>query len=911
MKVIDILRLIRKHFVILLLAPIILGASVAYLTRKPTYTFTSETTIYTGIASGGSIDLEKSFSNFANNTAFDNLINILKSRETQQDVAIRLLAQHLMLDHYDPKYISRKSYTDLRRITPAHIFKLVVKDGKSHMPPPIAVTPKPEKQEEEADDTTVVSKVHTVQPKETLFSISRLYGLTVDELKKLNGLTDNQVDVGQILVVGDEQLADNTDTTANVSEEKEAENSLMPTDTFSVSDITNNEGLSMLPSYINKDDFEHTVRNLYEYASQNDTNFIYKLLNFSNPHYSISSIAKITVQRIGSSDLVKIKYQSDDPGICQQTLVFLTEACIRNYKVLKENRSDAVVKYFEYQVKQALGRLSKAEDKLLKFNEDNRIINYYEQSKAVAVVKEDIEVAYYNQRIKLAGADAAIKRLEEKMGLQQQIQLNSIGILEKRNELSRINEKMASIESVDYKDPINSQELVTLKRRAETLKEEIKGKVNSLYSYSNSPDGLPVSSLLNEWISNVILYEETKAGLLVLGERINEFQKQYAIYAPAGANLKRIEREINVYEQEFLELLHGLNMAKLKDQDAQLSSNLKPVDPPYFPLTPDPTKRKTLVMLAAIMGFILVFAIILLSEYLDSTLRNPLKAARYLKLVNGGMFPKIYLKTRKINFPFVTNRLLEIIIQQISLDKKDGVKHEGPHTILFFSTLSNEGKSVIGRNLAFKLKKQGFKVLVLNFSRESLRENEMRQLEYPGIIPEKSHSGYVKVKSRFSILGWLMGYPDTRVDYDSPFLSPATSYLNEDEYHEYKVNQDFYSVKDYHDILRNNQIYPSYTPDFVLLEIPPIVYYSYPADLIASAHTPLLVCRANRSWSSADEVALENIKKVTPIEPKFILNGVEFEVIETVMGDLPRKRSWIRRVFKNAVRMQLFSRYQP
>jgi len=42
---------------------------------------------------------------------------------------------------------------------------------------------------------------HIVAEKETLFSVARLYGLTVDELKQLNNLTDNALSVGQALTV--------------------------------------------------------------------------------------------------------------------------------------------------------------------------------------------------------------------------------------------------------------------------------------------------------------------------------------------------------------------------------------------------------------------------------------------------------------------------------------------------------------------------------------------------------------------------------------------------------------------------------------------------------------------------------------------------------------------------------------
>lgn len=44
--------------------------------------------------------------------------------------------------------------------------------------------------------------IHEVQPGETLFRISRLYGVSVDQIKEWNGLQSNLIDVGQRLIVG-------------------------------------------------------------------------------------------------------------------------------------------------------------------------------------------------------------------------------------------------------------------------------------------------------------------------------------------------------------------------------------------------------------------------------------------------------------------------------------------------------------------------------------------------------------------------------------------------------------------------------------------------------------------------------------------------------------------------------------
>ena len=526
---------------------------------------------------------------------------------------------------------------------------------------------------------------------------------------------------------------------------------------FSFNDLKSLTNSTMLPASIDPAAYELTVKKLTDLMAGSDTNFVYRLLNFEHPHYSIKAISTVNVQRIGTSDLVQLKYETDDPGICRQTLALLIESCIKNFKNVKENRSDAVVKYFEFQLKQAGSRLKIAEDKLLEFNKVNNIINYYEQSKAVANVKEELDVDFNNRRIKLAGIKAAIIRLEEKLGNQQQIQLQSSGIIDKRDQLGDVNYKIAYYEMLQNADTDKDQKLAELKARSEKLKEEIRLAVGELYSLGNTAEGLPLSTILTDWINNVIEAENLKAEIEILGERIKEFQKQYSIYAPAGANLKRIEREISVSEQEYLEILHGLNLAKLKQQDNELSSNLKIVDQPYFPLSPIPTKRKVIVLMAAFAGFIIVLTSILVLEYFDDTLRNLKKASGILNIQPAGVIPKILLKANVRNIPFIINRLLDIAVQNLEMYQNSSKKEKTTKTILIFSTLSKEGKTVIAGNLAHKFKKHGKKVLVLNFSKESLIKNEKEQKGYQEIQNNLSPSGETTKKSGHSLLRLVLG----------------------------------------------------------------------------------------------------------------------------------------------------------
>ncbi|MNY77901.1 putative sporulation-specific glycosylase YdhD [compost metagenome] len=47
----------------------------------------------------------------------------------------------------------------------------------------------------------VAMRIHEVQGKDTLYSLSKQYGITVDQIKELNGLTDTNLAIGQLLVI--------------------------------------------------------------------------------------------------------------------------------------------------------------------------------------------------------------------------------------------------------------------------------------------------------------------------------------------------------------------------------------------------------------------------------------------------------------------------------------------------------------------------------------------------------------------------------------------------------------------------------------------------------------------------------------------------------------------------------------
>ncbi len=77
---------------------------------------------------------------------------------------------------------------------------LIVK-GTSRAAPPVVAPPAKVVTKPTPSTATSGSTFHVVQPSETLYSISKKYGVTVQQVQNWNGLSNNNVRLGQKLVI--------------------------------------------------------------------------------------------------------------------------------------------------------------------------------------------------------------------------------------------------------------------------------------------------------------------------------------------------------------------------------------------------------------------------------------------------------------------------------------------------------------------------------------------------------------------------------------------------------------------------------------------------------------------------------------------------------------------------------------
>ncbi len=723
MSFLHFLKLLSKNILWLLLIPLVLASTIYYFTRNEKKVYASESTIYTGIASGYSLNGSTKADFYSTSNAFDNLLSLIESRETKQDVSIDLLAEHLFLKKHDPTILTWGAYDEFQKLFPEDVKKQIVK-------PTLAET-------------------------------------------------------------------------------------------------------------------RASVASMVEKSGDNP---VYKLIYSGNAFYSLEALKSIKASRISNSDLIKITYETNDPYICKRTLELLEESFMRKNRLLREGQTGSVVSYFENETKKAFSKLDSTEKTFLDFNKSNDIINYYEQTKAVAGEREDLYALNHNLEMDKMSSKSSLEKVNDNIKGREKQTFYNTDIIKEREKLANVYNKIALSEMVNT-DGSNKKQVDSLKNVAARTEVSLKNTLDRLHTESNTPNGIPTKSVLDEWLKTTLSYEQSKAKLTVMDKRKKEFEEEYRRFAPLGAMLKKIERQIGVSEQEYLELLHGLNMARLTQQNTELTSKLNVVDPPYLPLKPNTSKRIILVIVGFVVGFVLVLAFILANALINKTLLEPRRARKTVEAPLLGIYPLL-----NGNPEFVKKANLRLLQQFLgTIDSK-----EKPIVIGILSTQKGEGKTTIINLLERELKDLNYRV-----EKQILLDNSSENS--PAYLP-------LTIKAK-----------------ENKLLGISTP-INLEKY------------------LKEKETQLTETKDFVLIEFPSLDDIIIKPGLFPQLNYAILLCRANRVWSRVDKELLSIFSKTTGNKPLFVLNGVDTDFAEEYIGEVPKRRTWFRSIVKRVVKFEFGNR---
>lgn len=576
----------------LIIGPLLITALVAYFSQFITKKYTVNTSVFTGIASGTTVNGDEKLDWFQLNNTFDNLINLLQSKGTLQKVSIRLLAQNLIYGDsiVDNMYLSAKNYRELQMQTP-------------------------------------------------------------NEVRKL----------------------------------------------------------------INKQSLEESIKNLINYTKADPDNYLYKLFNDDKPYYSFKALSQMSIKRLGNSDIVDISFSSNDPGIAYQTAKLLNEELVKSYDDLRYEATNDVIDYYEQKLNSLKKDLNNKENILAEYNTKNEIINYAEQTKALALAYSDYEDRYEEALKNFKSSSALIKQFEQHMNTKVKLLKTNAEFINILDSISTINGKITEIETFSS-EASQAENLQLIQYRKDLLNAEKQISIlsDNISEYKSSKEGVSIDELVSQWLKEMINYTKSLADLEVLNDRKKTFEEKYRIFSPVGTQLKQMERDVQITENSYLEMMHGLNMAYLKQKNIQLTSaSLHTITPPVYPLLSDGSKRMLLTIAAFFGSFFFILGIYIIIELTDHTLRDADRTRRFTQTIVLGAFTgwkllkyRGYTKAcNRISAAYLCNQLNNYLLKG--------------HTsiINLISMESKEGKSFIAAYMSSYWEEAGLKVVSVSHNK--------------------------------------------------------------------------------------------------------------------------------------------------------------------------------------------------
>ena len=475
---------------------------------------------------------------------------------------------------------------------------------------------------------------------------------------------------------------------------------------------------------INKNSEAATYANLKAYEKPTQDNYLFGLLNY-HPYFGINNItARLKVMQLNKSDIIDIGYTANDAGIAYNTLDILNEVFARQYQQLRYGETSNVIKFFEREVARLYRLLTGAEDDLIRYNVERRIINYGEQTKMVADLDAKHKTSSNDQLMNYTTSKAMLDYLERQLGNRAKIILANKDFTSHINEISRLQSRISNLRLMTSESGGSNDaqlELAQAEKQLQATAAKVKDLTKDIEASSYSSDtGVKASDLISRWLEQVLILEKTKAEMSAQDIMRQQIDRDLLYYAPIGATISRKDRHISFIEGNYMEMLRALNAARLRQRNLQMSTaTLRVLNPPMFPMNAQPTNRLMILLGAFLLTFLLTAMYFFIIELLDRTLRDRMRSERITKIPVLGCFPKeSNLRYRRYN-----KTISDMALRQLSKALLPHFKEGQQNVLNLLSTDASNGKSYLAQELQNYWISIGLQVRLLTYDEDFLAED--------------------------------------------------------------------------------------------------------------------------------------------------------------------------------------------
>ena len=525
-----------------------------------------------------------------------------------------------------------------------------------------------------------------------------------------------------------------------------------------IEDITSRQVISLLSYKLILHDFtEQPFRNLSEMKSDHSTNALKEaqqvfenkldsiqilttldpkeevLINIlKDAEYDYESLkSQIFVERIPSTDYVRIVCDSENPLLSSYAVNELAEQFIRYYVLIRGERSDNSLRLLTELSEEQKEELEKKVDALKEYKSSNRVVNLNLQSESIIQQIRDLEVKREEERKKVIGLSRVLNSVNEQLTgrevsyLTSQANIINQRIYALKRKINELNEKRVSVAD-------NNPELL---QRLDDLREELQAQINNYTAENVTDPAVARQELINKKINGEVDLEIAQASIQSFTDEINRLQGSISGFASKEAQISAIDREISLAQEEYLNTIDKLNNARLSSRN--LGSSLRQVEFGYPADEPVRSSKLLIIALTMVITFSLSVVTLIMVEYFDTTPRDSATLEEMTGLPSLGYLNQLKFEPKmELLFSDTPKRELLFFKEQLRKIRSEIIRDTGSKSILFTSIKAGEGKTTALLSLAYTLSLAQKRVLIVD---ANFKNNRLTTLFFAKQNLEKLH----------------------------------------------------------------------------------------------------------------------------------------------------------------------------
>ena len=447
-------------------------------------------------------------------------------------------------------------------------------------------------------------------------------------------------------------------------------------------------------------------------------------------HKSVEQIAGmlggvIMIEQNEGTDVVFITAQSRSPIEAALVANCTAKEYQRINTFVSRQKLTSLRKFLEDQAQEKLSELRAIEDSLMKFQEKGGIIAFDVQSSNVIGQLSDLEARKEAIKIELSTSNEVLKQYKFFLKKQDPQLVEYLESQTSQAYISALQQQLADLQvnrdivlSIKSPNVDISSKVKDYDDRIAELKQKISSTIGTIKAEAFSGNPGQVRDLGQRLIEEEIKNSTLSVQLQMLEAATGKYEGDLRRLPKASTVLSQYQRQKESLQQTYLMLNERYQVAMINE--ASESGNVVILDPASIPDEPSKPDRFFIILVGFILGPIIGFALILIKDHFDDTVKTPDDIEKEeIKFLTWIPHYKSNGKGNSDNLGFVVLDETDSPVSEAFRTIKTRIQHSWADSdlsklILVTSPAESEGKSFVAANLASSFAQSNKRTLLID-----------------------------------------------------------------------------------------------------------------------------------------------------------------------------------------------------